>query len=277
MFCTTVERLTRVTRDEVTGVSGHVGSVAGEANGAAGSLAQAAAQGEKAVSQTTDTVLYGRLGQDYDRWASFSPDDVWVEPLERADGSRLGYEMPAAQGDVDTSRFTSPNLDMSGVVEMLEHPADIAESWMRGPFTPPWSGEPKILRSHGVFDGRGMLLNADLGAGAERSVLIVDGSTAAKVAEARGLLGAGAGGSELYLDSCGTGVVGGAAESFASTLGKSGSFSGTVIAPTDKSATVGLPGETAVPRPAVVANYDQDGEMLPLFRTFDVQNQAAAE
>ena len=75
---------------------------------------------------------------------------------------------------------------------------------------------------------------------------------------------------------CHSGVVGGAAESFVSQLRNSGPFSGKVIAPTDLDVHVGLTGEASA-RIGVVANYDENGEMLPPFREFEVDKQAAVE
>lgn len=57
---------------------------------------------------------------------------------------------------------------------------------------------------------------------------------------------------------------------------KSGPFSGKAIAPTDLDAHVGLPGEDSA-RIGVVANYDENGEMLPSFREFEVDKPSIVE
>ncbi|MGW1739668.1 hypothetical protein ACWCPQ_12745 [Nocardia sp. NPDC001965] len=272
LFCTTAKRLVQATREETSHLGDHMDGAAEKLTETTHSMVKASVQGAEVAGRPTDPVFYGRLSEDFDRWVSFSPEDVWVESLHRADGTTFGYHLPATQQDADISRVTSPIMDLSGVAEALEHPGDPMDSYFRGPLPAPWSAEPAVFRLHGVLDGRAMWLNADLGAGIGRSVLVVDGSTAAKVAESRGLLGAGTGKSELLLDSCESGVVGGAAESFVAQLGSSGSFSGRVVAPTDLSITCRLAGESSA-RVGVVANYDGNGEMQPLFREFEVQQR----
>ncbi|MEV2226834.1 hypothetical protein AB0E01_44430 [Nocardia vinacea] len=289
LFCHVVERLQ--TRADELGptLAGRIEHAATHTRDTLAAVGKADQTGRRVIAGLGDSAeqagagvpIYGRTPAG--EWKTIDPHDIIRKPLFNSSDEVVGIVYPDSEAYLKLNRaMTRRAADetlrtpQAYQVEPAEgdRPETVSIALSRPDEPAPWPDDDfNIVALHGVADGHAFQVN--VGPRTQEQPygerVWLGEKTAARVVtdDLRDDLDASRSDRDLVVSSCDTGAHEASAQAFADHVFDSGKVNGTIHFPTD----TGLVGRAALddgssqPLYSVVANYDEHGNPLPLWRS----------